>query len=68
MVSFVRRNHGNQEREATLVVASGLVCAIVASSATFASLKNGMTSDVTLAPDMTEIERLHRWDVFSLPY
>ena len=56
------------KREATLVLASGLVCAIVASSATFASLKSGVTSDVTLAHDMAEIERLHRGDVFSLPY
>jgi hypothetical protein len=56
------------KREATLVLASGLVCAIVASSATFTSLKSGVTSDVTLAHDMAEIERLHRRDVFSLPY
>lgn len=52
-----------QKRLLMFVRASGCVCAIVASSVTFASFKNGKTSDVTLAQDMVEIEKFHRRDV-----
>ncbi|HKR58703.1 MAG TPA: hypothetical protein VJS64_03130 [Pyrinomonadaceae bacterium] len=50
---------------ATFVLASGLVSAIVASAAIFALLNRGMRSGVTLAQDMAEIEKLHRY-VFDL--
>jgi uncharacterized protein (TIGR02246 family) len=52
-----------QKRLVMFVLASGLVSAIIASSAAFASLKSGMRSGVTLAQDMAEIEKFHRRDV-----
>jgi hypothetical protein len=47
-------------RLAAVVLASGLVGAIVASAATAALLKSGMTSGATRARDMAEIEKLHK--------
>jgi len=51
------------KRQATVVLASGLVGALLASAATVALLRRGMTSGVTRAQDMAAIEKLHSQDV-----